>query len=56
VVAERTLSKRAYLFAAWCLVIILAAILMSYFAWSPFADGARSSGGGGARIYGPSHK
>lgn len=50
------MSKRVRLFGIWCLLMIGLSILMSAFAWSPFADGARSSGGGYFGSYGPSHK
>lgn len=47
------MSKRLYLFAIWCLLMILTSIAMSYYAWSPFADGGRGSH---VNVYGPSHK
>jgi hypothetical protein len=50
------MSKRVYIYAVWCTVMIGLAIVMCAFAWSPFADGARSSGGGYYGNYGPSHK
>lgn len=50
------MSKRLYLYALWCLMMIVAAVLMSYFAWSPFADGVRGSSYYYGGSHGPTHK
>lgn len=47
------MSARLFLFALWCLGMLMASIAASYYAWSPFADGRRSAG---ASVYGPTHK
>jgi hypothetical protein len=47
------MSARLYLFIAWCLLLAGAALVISYYAWSPAADGRRASSYG---YYGPVHK
>lgn len=47
------MSVRVYLFIVWCLFLVGIATAMSYFAWSPFADGRRGASSG---FYGPTHK
>ena len=49
------MSKRVYLFAAWCALVFLGSIVASYYAWSPFSDEDRRSGGG-LYVRGPTHK
>ena len=47
------MSGRVFLFAVWCLAMLMASVAASYYAWSPFADGSRSGSSG---FYGPTHK
>lgn len=47
------MTVRVYLFIIWCLLVVGVAIVTSYYAWSPFADGRRSGSSG---FYGPTHK
>ncbi|WP_176399814.1 hypothetical protein [Novosphingobium sp. B 225] len=48
------MSKRLFLFAAWCLIVFAGSVSATYYAWSPFSDEDRGGGGFGGR--GPSHK
>lgn len=50
------MTKRLYLFGAWCLFIVALAGVAAFYGWSPFADNdtASSSSSGGVR--GPTHK
>jgi hypothetical protein len=48
------MTKRLYLFIAWCILLAGAAAAMSYYAMSPFSDGSRRSSSG--YFYGPTHK
>ena len=50
---------RHFWFIAWTTLVVVLFAVSSYSAWSPFADGRSSGGGGGAFIRsggGPQHK
>ena len=48
------MSKRLFLFAAWCLIVFSGSVTATWYGWSPFSDEDRGSGSGGLR--GPTHK
>lgn len=47
------MTKRLFLFAAWCLIAFSGSVAASYYAWSPFSDEDRDDG---PTVRGPSHK
>ncbi len=47
------MSRRLYLFFAWCMVMFLLSAAAGYYAWTPFSDEDRGSG---AVVRGPRHK
>lgn len=53
------MSTRTFLYALWCLGVAGAFLAATAYAWSPFAEGRRASGGGyvgGGYVGGPRHK
>ena len=53
------MSMKTFLYAAWCLAIVGGFLAATTYAWSPFAEGRRATGGGGhvGGVYvGPRHK
>ncbi|WP_194922054.1 hypothetical protein [Novosphingobium sp. NBM11] len=47
------MTRRLFLFTAWCLVMLGGAVASTLTAWSPFADDEREQHSGPS---GPSHK
>lgn len=47
------MSKRAYLFAAWCLVVFSGVAIASYYGWAPFSGQEQEQPTG---PNGPNHK
>lgn len=54
------MSTKTFLYAAWCLAIAGGFLAATSYAWSPFADGRRATGGTGGYVggvyVGPRHK
>ncbi len=48
------MTLRTFLYALWCMGIVLMFMATNYHAWSPFAEGGRARTPSG--FYGPNHK
>lgn len=49
------MSKRLFLFTAWCALLVMTSAISTWFAWTPFSDEERPSSSSGS-YRGPTHK
>lgn len=48
------MTKRLFLFACWCMLLVMTSAVSTWFAWTPFSDEERYSSSAAYR--GPTHK